>query len=111
MVQPPDTLIDRLFFLTTSRSGPVMSDALLLPEPDWNIRRAGPRWYAIWSNDRARLQRLRVLLLPQDWSGLSSRQQMALIAEQLRPGTIPSALCLPLREGKSLLRSALSRRL
>ncbi|WP_199259857.1 hypothetical protein [Paracoccus binzhouensis] len=102
-----DRILDRLLVLTTSRARPGIG-----ADKGWTIRRAGPRWFAIWDGDRGRLRRLRVLLLPADWLSLSAAQEAALALEQLRPAAeMPAQLCLPLREARARLRRALSRRL
>lgn len=49
----------------------------------WRIRVAGPRWFLVWHRDLERLTRLRVLLLPEAWSGLSDREVAGVLAHQI----------------------------
>lgn len=99
---------DRLLLLTTHRAAgerwPVP-----IPGEGWRLRRAGPRWFAIWSTDRERLRRLRVLLLPAAWLGLSAQQELALVLDQSRAGDRPASLAGPLLAARGKLRRRLSR--
>lgn len=108
MAGPAERILDRVFLLTTSRRrhpAPVGGEA----GGEWSVREAGPRWFALWSGDAARLHRLRVLLLPADWLGLTAEQDLALLQAQLGQGTWPGQSGRALREARLALRRALSR--
>lgn len=82
---------DMLFELTTrpiadvSIASETLSNALrLLLEKGWTIRRAGPRWYVVWNSDRDRLLRRRILMLPEQWVGLTTAETASLLAIQLQ---------------------------
>ncbi|ABL73180.1 MULTISPECIES: hypothetical protein [Paracoccus] len=115
MVRYREGLLDRLLLLTTSKAramppGRRKGWDAILPDPAWTVRRAGPRWFALWDRDRQRLRRLRILLLPEDWLGLSAAQETALALEQLRPAEkIPAPFSTPLHEARAKLRRIQSR--
>ncbi len=84
-------LADPLFFLTTSRLGPAaLPQARQVPfvaiwtASGGRFRSAGPRWFAVWGRDDDRMHRLRVLVLPAPWIGLSDDQMLAVLVSQLR---------------------------
>jgi hypothetical protein len=105
-----ERLLDGLLILTTRRASarrPALA-AILRRQQGLRLRRAGPRWFAVWSADRDRLRRLRVLLLPETWLGLSPGQEAALALHQLGSGEIPAPLALQLGQARRLLRRNLS---
>ncbi|CAM3121701.1 hypothetical protein SAMN04488021_11449 [Paracoccus aminovorans] len=99
---------DRLLLLTTHQAAGGRWPAPI-PGEGWRLRRAGPRWFAVWSSDCERLRRLRVLLLPAAWLGLSAQQELALALGQSRAGDCPAALAGPLLTARGKLRRRLSR--
>lgn len=49
----------------------------------WSVRSAGPRWFIAWHRDIDRLRRLRVIVLPELWVGLTGPETAALLAAQI----------------------------
>ena len=50
----------------------------------WQIRVAGPRWFAAFHRDIDRLTRLRTILLPERWVGMTDAETALILAGQLR---------------------------
>jgi hypothetical protein len=102
-------LTDLLFHATTSRMSRKAERRFgLTPLSErWraaggHLRVAGPKWFAVWQRDTDRLQRLRAIILPADWSGPAEDEMLAIFADQLRQLD-------PTMEETPFLSSALSR--
>jgi hypothetical protein len=84
-------LTDYLFRMTTAH---LRSEALSHVERiaffyRWNaaggsFRTASPKWFAVWGRDKARMLRLKAVLLPASWIGLSDEEMLAVLLFQLR---------------------------
>ncbi|MBD9525675.1 MULTISPECIES: hypothetical protein [Paracoccus] len=83
-----EKFVDLVFLVTTCRGGSdlhrlqAMHRSPICP-PGWSVRAAGPSWFLIWFQDPARLIRLRVVLVPRRWIGLSRAESLALVADQM----------------------------
>jgi len=84
-------LADFLFQLTTVRMRPSATRwAAELPfvekwlESGGTFRSAGPRWFVVWGKDDDRMLRLRAVVLPAAWIGLSNDEMLAVLVSQLR---------------------------
>lgn len=89
---------DLAFRLTTRRMWPVEILRAGLDDLGHRpVRVAGPRWFAVWSNDLDRLRRLDAVLLPAPWIGLQEDEMRAIAAAQIRglDGGSPSLLQSP----------------
>lgn len=81
---------DALFLLTTRQLGPErIEDADLFDPADaleaagWRLRTAGPRWFVVWHSGTEHLSRLRAVLLPEPWIGLTGPETAAIFRAQV----------------------------
>jgi hypothetical protein len=88
---PATAVADFLFRLTTSPMRPQSFwPAGRIPILDrWNarggkLRSAGPKWFAVWGADTARMCRLNCVVLPAPWLALAEDEMTALLFAQLR---------------------------